>query len=104
MKNLSPKVELKDSKPAEKSQSPPSRKSPKPTPRWLTKSRRQTRRQAQVGLLSGDGLDSAAASKLKAALNKAGLAAKMHETVQEAGRTGGKFWYICRLTPTATRR
>ena len=37
-------------------------------------------------------LDSAAASKLKAALNKAGLAAKMHETVQETGRTGGKFW------------
>lgn len=37
-------------------------------------------------------LDAAAAGKLKAALNKAGLAAKMHETVQETGRAGGKFW------------
>lgn len=37
-------------------------------------------------------LDAAAASKLKAALNKAGLAARMRETVEETGRTGGKFW------------
>lgn len=37
-------------------------------------------------------LDSATATKLKAALNKAGLASKMQESVHETGRTGGKFW------------
>ncbi len=93
VKKPEPKVELKDSKPAEKKPEPAKPEVAK-TDAKVADKKADAKPDAKPKLVcyQATDLDSAAASKLKAALNKAGLAAKMHETVQEAGRTGGKFW------------
>ena len=93
VKKPEPKVELKDSKPAEKKPEPAKPEVAKTDAKAADK-KADANPDAKPKLVcyQATDLDSAAASKLKAALNKAGLAAKMHETVQEAGRTGGKFW------------
>ncbi|WP_333699429.1 SPOR domain-containing protein [Rivihabitans pingtungensis] len=93
VKKPEPKVELKDSKPAEKKPEPAKPEVAKTDAKAADK-KADAKPDAKPKLVcyQATDLDSAAASKLKAALNKAGLAAKMHETVQEAGRTGGKFW------------
>lgn len=89
VKKPEPKVELKDSKPAEKKPEPAKPEVAKTDAKAADK---KADAKPKLVCYQATDLDSAAASKLKAALNKAGLAAKMHETVQEAGRTGGKFW------------
>lgn len=93
VKKPEPKVELKDSKPAEKKPEPAKPEVAKTDAKAADK-KADAKPDAKPKLVcyQATDLDSAAASKLKAALNKAGLAAKMHETVQETGRTGGKFW------------
>ena len=93
VKKPEPKVELKDSKPAEKKPEPAKPEVAK-TDAKVADKKADAKPDAKPKLVcyQATDLDSAAASKLKAALNKAGLAAKMHETVQETGRTGGKFW------------
>lgn len=89
VKKPEPKVELKDSKPAEKKPEPAKPEVAKTDAKAADK---KADAKPKLVCYQATDLDSAAASKLKAALNKAGLAAKMHETVQETGRTGGKFW------------
>lgn len=93
VKKPEPKVEVKDSKSAEKKPEPAKPEVAKTDAKAADK-KADAKPDAKPKLVcyQATDLDSAAASKLKAALNKAGLAAKMHETVQEAGRTGGKFW------------
>ena len=93
VKKPEPKVEVKDSKSAEKKPEPAKPEVAKTDAKAADK-KADAKPDAKPKLVcyQATDLDSAAASKLKAALNKAGLAAKMHETVQETGRTGGKFW------------
>ena len=93
VKKPEPKVEVKDSKSAEKKPEPAKPEVAK-TDAKVADKKADAKPDAKPKLVcyQATDLDSAAASKLKAALNKAGLAAKMHETVQETGRTGGKFW------------
>lgn len=89
VKKPEPKVEVKDSKSAEKKPEPAKPEVAKTDAKAADK---KADAKPKLVCYQATDLDSAAASKLKAALNKAGLAAKMHETVQETGRTGGKFW------------
>ena len=73
---------------------------PKPEPAKPEKADAAKAKPKLMCYQSGE-LDSATATKLKAALNKAGLASKTQESVHETGRTGGKFWVY--LSPQGNR-
>lgn len=93
VKKPEPKVEAKDSKPTEKKPEPAKQEVAKTDAKAADKKTdAKPEAKPKLACYQASDLDAAAAGKLKAALNKAGLAAKMHETVQETGRAGGKFW------------